>query len=305
MARQENMPSLGSTASDQFGLPLDSALARRERLANMADYNFGQDRLFPELVEALLHEVPEGANVLEVGAASGLLTRPLLERAGYLTALEPSAGMLRRLLETEVAGSPRLSVVQGMVEDMPAENFFDAAVVTFTPRRGVGLLRLLLELSMRVIDRVVMLLETEGTLDWAYLTRAAASQGFDIRLHMVTSSPDEHGARKHAAVFVADVGGWEPSMPAQDAWAVSDARELSVPYPSPRGAATRLVRYFLNGGDRAILVQTDVRGVERLYGNLRTAAHRLAKDEITVRRHGDQIQLVRLPKAEDEAEPFE
>jgi len=299
------MHDSADAGSGQFGVPIEPALARRERLANMADYTFGQERVFPELVEALLTEVPEGANVLEVGAASGLLTHPLLEKAGYLTALEPSSGMLRRLLETDVAGSSRLSVVQGMVEDMPAENFFDVAVVTFTPRRGVGLLRLLLELAMRVIDRVVMLLDTEGTLDWAYLTKAATAQGFDVRLHMVTSQPGEHGERKHAAVFVADVGRWVPSLTAHDAWDVSDARELSVPYPAPRGSATRLVRYFLTGGDRAVLVQTDPRGVERLYGNLRTAAHRLAKDEITVRHHGEHIQLVRLPKAEEEAEPFE
>lgn len=295
----------GAASPDQFGVPIDSALARRERLANISDITFGQERLFPELVKALLAEVPQDANVLEVGAATGLLTGPLLTKAGYLTAIEPSAGMLRKLLETEVAGSLRLSVVQGMVEDLPAENLFDVAVVTFTPRRGAGLLRLLLELTMRVIDRVVMLLETENALDWAYLARSASVQGFNVRLHLVTSKPGEHGERKHGAVFVADVAEWEPTFPAQDAWAVADARELSVPYPAPRGAATRLVRYFLSGGDRAILVQTDVRGVERLYGNLRTAAHRLAKDEITVRRHGDLVQLVRLPKGEDEAEPFE
>lgn len=297
--------SRGEASSDRFGVPIDSVLARRERLANISDISFGQERIFPELVEALLAEVPPDANVLEVGAATGLLTRPLLGKAGYLTALEPSAGMLRRLLETDVAGSPRLSVMQGLVEDLPAESFFDVAVVTFTPRRGVGLLRLLLELSMHVIDRVVMLLETENSLDWAYLTRSASIRGFDVRLHMVTSGAGEHGERKHAAVFVADIGSWEPTFPAHDAWSVADTRELSVPFPAPRGTATRLVRYLLGGGDRAILVQADARGVERLYGNLRTAAHRLAKDEITIRRQGDHIQIVRLPKAEEEAEPFE
>ncbi len=295
----------GAPPPDRFGVPIESALARRERLANIADIHFGQERIFDELVEALLAEVPDNANVLEVGAASGLLTRPLLEKAGYLTALEPSAGMLRRLLATEVADSPRLSVVQGMVEDLRLETFYDVAVVTFTPRRGVGLLRLLLELATRVLDRVVMLLETENTLDWAYLSRAAAIQGFDVRLHIVTSPPDTEGQRRRAAVFVADVASWEPVLATQDAWIVTDARELSVPFPAPRGTATRLVRYFLSGGDRAVLVKTDPRGVERLYGNLRTAAHRLGKDEITVRLHGDSVQIVRLPKAEEAAEPFE
>jgi hypothetical protein len=69
-------------------------------------------------------------------------------------------------------------------------------------------------------------------------------------------------------------------------WA-DDAREIEVPFPPPRGAATRLVRYVLAGGDRAVRVGTDSRGVERLYGNLRTAVHRIARDRLTVRRDGD------------------
>lgn len=287
-------------APDQFGVPIESALERRERIANMADIHYGQERVFPELVEALLAEVPEGTNVLEVGAATGLLTRPLLGRAGHLTALEPSSGMLRRLIESEVADSERLSVIQGMVEDLRPENFYEVAVVTFTPRQGVGLLRLLLELATRVLDRVVMLLETENTLDWAYLARAAAVEGFDVRLHIVSSRPGPTGERKRAAVLVADVASWEPALAGGDAWVLSDARETDVPYPAPRGAATRLVRFFLAGGDRAMLVRTDPRGVERLYGNLRTAAHRLGRDELTVRRHGTLIQLVRLPRTGEE-----
>ena len=291
--------------SDQFGVPIESVLERRERLANISDINFGEERLFPELVQALLDEVPEGANVLEVGAAIGLLTRPLLERAGYLTALEPSAGMLRRLLGTDIAESDRLSVIQGMVEDLRHETLYDVAVVTFTPRRGTGLVRLLLELATRVVDRVVMLLEVDRTLDWAYVARAASMQGFDVRLHIVASEPDAAGARKRAAVFVADVAEWVPAFAPEDTWAVADAREVIVPYPAPRGTATRIVRFFLSGGDRALRVQTDPRGIERLYGNLRTAAHRLARDEITVRSHGGSIHLVRLPKADETLEPLE
>ena len=38
----------------QFGVPIESALARRERLANSYDYDFGQERVFSELVDALL-----------------------------------------------------------------------------------------------------------------------------------------------------------------------------------------------------------------------------------------------------------
>ena len=63
----------------------------------------------------------------------------------------------------------------------------------------------------------------------------------------------------------------------------------------PRGAATRLVRYFIAGGDRAVLITTEPEGLKRLYGNLRTAAHRIARDEVTVRRVDGGIQLMLIP----------
>lgn len=279
----------------QHGIPLEGALARRERLATDYATDFGQERVFPELVENLLKQVPEGANLLEVGAATGLLTRPLLQRASHVTALEPSAGMLKRLLASDVSDSPHLTIKQGMVEDLLHDESYDVAVVTFTPRRGLGLMRLLLELAHRVRDRVIMLLEDDPSMDWAYLARTAASQGFDVTLRIVSSDADRAEDRKHAVLMLVRLGSWVPTIQPVEDWAL-EAREISVPYPAPRGAATRLVRYFMAGGDRAVVVVTDARGVERLYGNLRTAVHRLGRDEVTVRRQEDLIQLVRLPK---------
>ncbi|MDP2232084.1 MAG: methyltransferase domain-containing protein [Actinomycetota bacterium] len=281
---------------ERYGVPLDSALARRERLADRYDIDFGKDRVFPRLVEAMLEEVPEGARVLEVGAATGLLTRPLLEKAGHVTALEPSEGMLRRLLASDVADSPHLRITKGMVEDLLHDQRFDMGVVTFTPRRGVGLYQLLMELGVRVSTKVVMLLDDDGTMDWAYLARSASVQGFDVRVQLVTSRDEDPARRRRAVLLVADVRRWQPSLaePMED-WAL-DARELTVPFPPPRGAATRLVRYVLSGGDRAVRVVTDERGIDRLYGNLRTAVHRLAREDLTVRRTGDEIQVVRLPR---------
>jgi SAM-dependent methyltransferase len=282
---------------DRFGVPIDATLLQRERLANRYDYEFGQERIFPQLVTALLKEVPKGSRVLEVGAATGLLTAPLLEVAGSLTALEPSEGMLRRLVAKEVAESPQLTVVQGMAEDLMHDAVYEIAVVTFTPRRGVGLLRLLHELASRVTDKVVLLLDEDNTFDWAYLARAAAVQGFNIRLCIIVddsqAAPSE---QKRAVLMVADVRDWTPQLPNDDAW-VFEARTIEVPYPVPHGTATRLVRYFLTGGDRALIVHTHKDGMERLYGNLRTAAHRLGRDEVTVRSTSDGIQIVRLPKS--------
>lgn len=286
----------GAAVSYRFGVPLDSTLERRERFADLYDYDFGRDRVFPELIDALLDELPEGRSILEVGAATGLLTKPLLGKAARLTAMEPSLGMLNRLLSSEVSGSDKLGTILGLVEDLPHDSYFDHAVVTFTPRRGVGLLHLLTELAGHVHDSVVMLLDEDGTLDWAYLARAAAAQGFDVRMHIVSSGESACDERRTAVLLTVNVKEWCPSPPVSDAWEF-EARVVEVPFPAPRGAATRLVRYFLAGGDRALVVRTEDTGVDRLYGNLRTAAHRLARDEVTVRRVDDGVQLVKLPRA--------
>jgi hypothetical protein len=277
-------------------VPIEPTIARRDRLADRYDYVFGQERIFPELVSALLAEVPEGTDLLEVGAAAGLLTRPLLTRAGTLTALEPSAGMLMRLLESDVANDERLATMQGMVEDLTERAIFDDAVVTFTPRRGMGLMTLLTNLAGHVRNRIVMLLDDDGSMDWAYLARASAIQGFSVEVKIVTNNVCGEREQKRAILLIIGVAAWCKECSPEEAWEL-EARIVDVPFPAPRGAATRLLRYFLSGGDRAILVKSEPEGIERLYGNLRTAAHRIGRDEVTVRRVDDGVQLVRLPKA--------
>jgi hypothetical protein len=292
-------PGVGRTYED-LGAQFETAVARRERLADNYDIDFGQERVFPELVDAMLREVPADRKVLEVGAATGLLTRPLLEHSAGVTAMEPSHGLLHRLLTSDVASSPKLRTLPGIVEDLPAAVGYDVAVVTFTPRRGIALLRLLHELAVRVADRVVVLLPDDTSMDWAYLARSASTEGFEVHLRLVHSTEG-----RRAVVMTACVEGWMPTPTRIEDWAV-DARQVTVPYPPPRGAATRLVRYFLSGGDRALSLATDPRGVARLYGNLRTAAHRLGRDVVTVRRQGDVVQLLRLPKPQEpgRGEPF-
>lgn len=278
---------------------LDASLAMRERLADKYDIDFGRSRLFPQLVEALIEEVPEGGRLLEVGAATGILTRPLLERSGHVTAMEPSSGLLQHLLASEVAESPRLSIRQGMVEDLLHDDTFDVAVVTFTPRRGLDLYNLFIQLAIRVRERVVFMLDDDGSLDWAYLARSIARQGVDVRIRVVTNGEQAPELHKRSVLLVASVVRWHPAQvdPA-DQWG-QDATRIAVPYPVPRGTSTRLIRYFLAGGDRAVFIEVDPRGIERLYGNLRTAAHRLAREELTVRLQGEMIQVVRLPKGSD------
>lgn len=280
----------------QFGAPVQKVLARRDRLAARLNGDLGAERVFPELVDCLLDELPEGGSLLEVGAGTGLLTPLLLARADSMTALEPSAAMLELLRAKSFAKDKDLKTIQGLIDDLNESEFFDNAVITFTPRRGVGLLALLTRTAPHVRERIVVMLD-DATMDWAYLARSAALRGFDVRLRMVVGE-GEGDERRRAVLLIARVSDWTKEMETEEVWEV-EARVVEVPYPAPRGVATRLVRYFLAGGDRALVVRTNKKGLQRLYGNLRTAAHRLGRDEITVRRTDDGVQLVRLPKVNE------
>jgi hypothetical protein len=293
MAKQRHTTQPRERAGDRsrvLGVPLDTAIANRDRLARQVGRDFARELVFPELVAAILEELPVGACVLEVGAATGAITREIIGHLSMVTAIDISDGMLQLLLSSDFAKAANLRVMQGVAEDLPLEVTFDAALVTFTPRRGHTLAALLPELAMRVARRIVLVFPDDRTMDWAYLARTASAQGFDARARMV------HGSGEHrGALVTVDVEGWMPTPTQEDDWAV-DAREVEVPYPAPRGTAARLVRYFMTVGDRAILVKTDPQGIQRLYGNLRTAAHRLGLGEVTVRIQNDGIQIIRLPR---------
>jgi hypothetical protein len=274
-----------------LGMPYETAASQRDQLADEFGPEWGAERVFRELVQVLSEEVPWGCVLLEVGAASGAITRELLHWSAHVTAMEVSARMLEELRASNIGDHEHLETMQGIVEDLPREIIYDVAVVTFTPRRGLALVQLVAELAVRVSDRIVMIFDDDQSMDWAYLARSASARGLDVRVRLVSG---EDGRR--AVVLTAYVVGFEPTMTTEDDWGI-DARELCVPYPAPRGAAARLVRYFLSVGDRALLVTTAPEGAARLYGNLRTAAHRLARGEVTVRQHEDAIQLVRLPRS--------
>jgi SAM-dependent methyltransferase len=68
--------------------------------------------------EALDWLLPQGANdVLEIGAGTGILTRLLAERVGHLTAVEPD----ERMRTVLAAGDPRVEVLAGQAEEVPAD----------------------------------------------------------------------------------------------------------------------------------------------------------------------------------------
>ena len=128
---------------------------------------------FPSSSRRCSTRCPRDARVLEVGAATGLLTGPLLQRAGHLTALEPSEGMLRRLVAKDVAESPRLDRGQGHGRGPPARRRSSTSRSSRS-RRGAewGCCACCTNSRSRVTDRVVMLLDEDNTFDWAYLARA-------------------------------------------------------------------------------------------------------------------------------------
>lgn len=282
----------------RFGATLESLLDRRERLAHTRGAAFGRDFIGRELVETVLGHVKPGMRILEVDPAAGLFTRLFISRGAQVTALEPSPVFAAELRKHE---SERLSVVTGFTEDLPLHNErYDLAIVTFPARRGMGLLALLNELSPLVSGYILVVLPDDGSLDWAYLLRASAIEGAEATVRFVSEGTpqdedDLRGTKRSVVLRVDHLAAIVP-MRLEEAWNL-EARIIEVPYPVPRGAATRLVRYFMAGGDRSVIIKTEPQGLDRLHGNLRTAAHRIARDEVTVRRTDDGVQLMLIPRA--------
>ncbi|GAA2839130.1 class I SAM-dependent methyltransferase [Kitasatospora paracochleata] len=82
------------------------------------------DELFTEL-ERLTGRPLEGADVLDVGAGTGIATRLLHARGARVVAVEPSPGMAARLS----AVTPQIPVVKGVGDDLP---FHDASADLIT-----------------------------------------------------------------------------------------------------------------------------------------------------------------------------
>jgi|GEM_PF-566348 len=188
---------------------------------------------------------------------------------------------------------------------------YDAAVVSFPARRGRGILALICELLPLAKEKVILSLPDDGSVDWTSTMRAISLKGYKARAEFIVDLPAieqlqkegqlDLGQIKRSMLMIIDATPLieQPLCPSQiiTAWGAS-VRVIEVPYPVPRGAATRLIRYFKSGGDRSILIKTEPDGMHHLYGNLRTAAHRLARDQITVRRVDNGIQLMQIVQSE-------
>ncbi|MCL2437780.1 MAG: hypothetical protein FWE48_00720 [Coriobacteriia bacterium] len=312
----------------QYGTTLESLLERRERVAKSEGANYGAGKMFAGLTERVLKELPaKGGKVLEVDAGAGLFTRMLLAAGHEVTAIEPAPLLCKKL---EEINGKELAVHCGFIEDMSFDDdessegeddapLYDSAVVTFPARRGRGILALICELLPLVKDKVMLILPDDGSVDWTSTLRAISLKGYHATAEFVVDNEALENAQRTGKFELGqmEVGQIKRTMlmtiyttprvenplnPAQviTAWGAS-IRCIEVPYPVPRGAATRLVRYFKAGGDRSILIKTEPAGMHHLYGNLRTAAHRLARDQITVRRVDEGIQLMQIIQSEIKA----
>ncbi|MCL2403219.1 MAG: hypothetical protein FWC86_03165 [Coriobacteriia bacterium] len=310
----------------RYGTSLESLLERRERVAKSEGANYGAGKMFSELTERVLRALPaEGGSILEVDAGAGLLTRMLLAAGHEVTALEPAPLLCKLLEEIDNDG---LEVCPGFVGNLstnsennaPGEQdaafLFDSAIVSFPARRGRGILALIVELLPLVKDQIMLILPDDGSVDWTSTLRTISLKGYRATAEFVVDLEALESAQRTRKLELGqmDVRQIKRAMlmtvhakpqieralsPSQviSAWGAS-IRCIEVPYPVPRGAATRLVRYFTAGGDRSILIKTEAAGMHHLYGNLRTAAHRLARDQIAVRRVDEGIQLMQIIQSE-------
>ena len=188
---------------------------------------------------------------------------------------------------------------------------YDFAVVSFPARRGRGILALICELLPLVKDRIFLLLPDDGSSDWSSTLRTVSLKGHKAEAEFVVDNSAIEEAQRTGQLDVGKIKRAmiltihakplieKPLCASQivNAWGTA-LRVIEVPYPTPRGAATRLIRYFKSGGDRSILIKTEQEGMRHLYGNMRTAAHRIARDQVTVRRVDDGIQLMQVPANE-------
>lgn len=284
------------TPDARFGATLESLIERRERAAAQGGASFGTNVSILELVQGVARQIEVGDRVLEIDAGPGHFTKVLSKRDIELTVLEPITPFVHELEQISCEAENPFEVYKGFTEDLPEDSQFDIALVSFPARRGTGLLALINEIAPIISEKIIVILPDEGSLDWAYLTRACAIEGFKVHAEFyVEAEKKEVKSLKRAVLVIIEKVHSFSDMRLDEAWDLA-ARTITVPYPVPRGAATRLVRYFIAGGDRAVVIKTEAIGLNRLYGNLRTAAHRIARDEVTVRRINDGIQLMLIPK---------
>ncbi|MCL2680002.1 MAG: hypothetical protein FWF11_00775 [Coriobacteriia bacterium] len=309
----------------QYGTTLESLLDRRDRVARSEGSTYGSNKMFPRLVQRVLTDVSPDSTVLEIDAGAGLFTQLFLQRGCDVTAFEAAPYLCDLLKQID---NKKLSVHRGFVEDSypftgaltpsaAAPAPFDTAVVTFPARRGRGILALICALLPLVQQKILVILPDNGSVDLSSLLRTVSLLGYCVRAEFIvdlsaveavqttqagrSSGQVELGQTKRAMLVSVQAQPLvkKPLCPSLvvNAWGTT-VRVIEVPYPIPRGATTRLIRYFRAGGDRSVLIKTDPAGMNQLYGNMRTAANRIARDQVSVRRVDNGLLLMQVPPNE-------
>lgn len=91
-------------------------------MSHRARRRFGQNFLHdPGVIRRMIEAIAPGPDdaLLEIGPGQGALTRPLLERAGALTAVELDRDLARALREQTAGAGGRLELVEGDALDYP------------------------------------------------------------------------------------------------------------------------------------------------------------------------------------------
>jgi len=300
----------------QYGTTLESLLERRDRVARSEGIKYGSGKVSARLAECVLSRLHPGCKVLEIDAGAGLFTRLFLKRGCLVTAFEPAPFLYDILSQID---DERLTVHRGFIEDVyPLEDSlentigeapYDRAVVTFPARRGRGIFALICALLPLVKEEVLVILPDDGSVDLSSVLRTISLRGYQVNTEFIADLSALRAAAgqldlskiKRALLLSikAEPLVEKPLCPSLvlGAWGAT-VRVIEVPYPVPRGATTRLIRYFRAGADRSILIKTDKEGMHHLYGNMRTAANRIARDQVSVRRVDNGILLMQVPPSE-------
>jgi SAM-dependent methyltransferase len=136
-----------------------------------------------------------GTPVLDLGAGTGKLTRQLVEIGADVVAVEPAAGMRRRL-EAEVPGVP---VLDGTAEDIPLP---DASVKIVTVGQAFHWFD-----THRALDEIARVLRPAGWLAllWNERPESGWAAGlWDLRRQLTDAATGTYPGRGWAEVLAAD-----------------------------------------------------------------------------------------------------
>jgi len=138
-------------------------------------YERGRPTYPAEAVEWLL---PEGAqNVVDLGAGTGKLTRLLVERVPFVTAIEPSAGMRDQLIRNV----PGAQVLPGSAERLPLDGESADAILAAQAWHWVD--------PVRAVPEVARVLKPGGVLGLLWNIRQGESSWYDSLESILASAP--------------------------------------------------------------------------------------------------------------------